>query len=157
MHSQFTERNLVRLIRLVERYAATHIGKMLEQKGYAPLTARHLQVFESIDPNKGSNIVQMAQKADISKQAMSKLVKDAAAAGYVDVLPNPDDNRYIVVKLTPSGALVHQDVMDNVATYYENLLDRSQISVAEIDTLTDTLLKFLKHFEGDKPSFDTDN
>lgn len=152
MDSQFTERNLVRLIRLVERHTSTRIGKMLEQQGYAPLTARHLQVFENIDPIDGSNVVQLAQGATISKQAMSKLVKDAEAGGCVDVMPNPADSRFIVVKLTPKGENLRQYVLNNIVVYYENLVVTETVSPDEIHSLTDTLLKYLKHFEtvGDK-------
>ncbi len=147
MSSQFTERNLVRLIRLVERHTSTRIGKMLEQQGYAPLTARHLQVFENIDPIEGSNVVQLAQNATISKQAMSKLVKDAAAEGCVEVMPNSADSRFIVVKLTPKGESLRQYVLDNIVVYYENLVDTGTISQGEVHTLTNTLLKYLKHFQ----------
>jgi DNA-binding MarR family transcriptional regulator len=147
MSSQFNERNLVRLIRLVERYTSTSIGKMLEQMGHAPLTARHLQVFENIDPVNGSNIVQLAQSAAISKQAMSKLVQDAAAQGYVRVMPNPDDTRFIVVSLTPDGAAFRQDILENVVVYYEKLMDKQTFAPAEVQMLTSLLLKVLKHFE----------
>ncbi len=147
MSPQFNERNLVRLIRLVERYTSTSIGKLLEQMGYAPLTARHLQVFENIDPINGSNIVQLAQNAAISKQAMSKLVQDAAAQGYVKVIPNPDDSRFIVVSLTPTGEAFRQDILAKIVVYYDNLMDEQMFSKAEVQLLTSLLLKFLKHFE----------
>jgi DNA-binding MarR family transcriptional regulator len=147
MNSQFTERNLVRLIRLIERYTSTSIGKILEQEGYAPLTARHLQVFENIDPIEGSNIVQLAHNAAISKQAMSKLVKDAATEGFVEVMPNPLDSRFIIVRLTQKGETMRQSILDNIVVFYDNLEDAQTISPLEIAALTDTLLKFLKHFE----------
>jgi DNA-binding MarR family transcriptional regulator len=147
MNSQFTERNLVRLIRLVERYTSTSIGRILEQEGYAPLTARHLQVFENIDPHEGSNIVQLAHSAGISKQAMSKLVKDAAAEGFLNVMPNPLDSRFIVVQLTAKGEVLRQNVLAKIVGFYDNLEDRQTITPLEIGAMTDTLLKFLKHFE----------
>ena len=137
----------MRLIRLVERYTSTSIGRILEQEGYAPLTARHLQVFENIDPVEGSNIVQLAHSAGISKQAMSKLVKDAAAEGFLNVMPNPLDSRFIVVQLTPKGGILRQVVLDKIVGFYDNLVDRQSISSAETEAMTDTLLKFLKRFE----------
>jgi DNA-binding MarR family transcriptional regulator len=147
MNLLFSERNLVRLIRLVERHTATNIGKMLEQHGYAPLTARHLQVFESLDPN-GSSIVQMAQNAAISKQAMSKLVKDVAAEGFVEALPDERDSRFIVVKLTPKGEVLRRDILLKIVVFYDNLVDNNTITQVEVQSMTDTLLKFLKYFEG---------
>jgi DNA-binding MarR family transcriptional regulator len=147
MDSQFNERNLVRLIRLVERYTSTSIGKMLEQQGFAPLTARHLQVFENLDPIDGSNIVQLAQNAGISKQAMSKLVKDAAAHGFVEVMPNPLDSRFIVVRLTIKGNKLRQFVLDNIVVFYDNIGQQEGILLEETQAMTDTLLKFLSHFD----------
>jgi MarR family transcriptional regulator, organic hydroperoxide resistance regulator len=147
MNSQFTERNLVRLIRLVERHTSTSIGKMLEQMGYAPLTARHLQVFENIDPIKGSSIVQLAQSAAISKQAMSKLVQEAAATGCLEVMPNPSDSRFVIAKLTVKGENLRQAVLDHVVGFYNNLTSSEIVSEEEIESMTDTLLKMLKHFE----------
>lgn len=146
MKPQFSERNLVRLIRLVERHTSTTIGKILETEGYAPLTARHLQVFESLNPE-GSNIVQMAQSAAISKQAMSKLVKDVAAQGFLDVLPDAHDSRFIVVKLTSKGDILRQHILDKIVVLYDNLIDGETISRLEVEAMTDTLLKFLVHFE----------
>ena len=127
MNLLFSERNLVRLIRLVERQTATNIGKLLEQNGYAPLTARHLQVFESLDPN-GSSIVQMAQNAAISKQAMSKLVKDVAAEGFVEALPDERDSRFIVVKLTPKGEVLRRDILLKIIVSYDNLIENGTIT-----------------------------
>ncbi len=146
MNLLFSERNLVRLIRLVERHTATAIGKMLEQNGYAPLTARHLQVFESLDPS-GSSIVQMAQNAAISKQAMSKLVKDVAAEGFLEVLPDERDSRFIVVKLTPKGEVLRRDILLKIVVFYDNMVDNETITTAEVQAMTDTLLKFLRHFD----------
>ena len=146
MNLLFSERNLVRLIRLVERQTATNIGKLLEQNGYAPLTARHLQVFESLDPN-GSSIVQMAQNAAISKQAMSKLVKDVAAEGFVEALPDERDSRFIVVKLTPKGEVLRRDILLKIIVSYDNLIENGTITAVEMQAMTDTLLKILKHFE----------
>jgi MarR family transcriptional regulator, organic hydroperoxide resistance regulator len=147
MNLQFTERNLVRLIRLVERHTSTSIGKILEQSGYAPLTARHLQVFENIDPLKGSSIVQLAQSATISKQAMSKLVQESAAAGCLEVMPNPSDSRFVIAKLTPKGEQLRLAVLDKVVGFYDNLTQSDVVSEAEIESMTDSLLKMLKHFE----------
>jgi DNA-binding MarR family transcriptional regulator len=147
MDSQFNERNLVRLIRLVERYTSTSIGKMLEQQGFAPLTARHLQVFENLDPIDGSNIVLLAQNAGISKQAMSKLVKDAAAFGFVEVMPNPLDSRFIVVRLTVKGNKLRQFVLDNIVVFYDKIGQQEGILLEETQAMTDTLLKFLSHFD----------
>ena len=146
MNLLFSERNLVRLIRLVERQTATNMGKLLEQNGYAPLTARHLQVFESLDPN-GSSIVQMAQNAAISKQAMSKLVKDVAAEGFVEALPDERDSRFIVVKLTPKGEVLRRDILLKIIVSYDNLVENGTISNVEMQGMTDTLLKILSHFE----------
>jgi DNA-binding MarR family transcriptional regulator len=152
MNSQFTERNLVRLIRLVERHTSTSIGRILEQSGYAPLTARHLQVFENIDPLKGSSIVQLAQSAAISKQAMSKLVQESAAAGCLEVTPNPDDSRFVIAKLTTKGEQLRQTVLDNVVGFYDKLTESHVVSEAEIESMTDSLLKMLKHFDA-TPTF----
>ena len=146
MNLQFSERNLVRLIRLVERYTSTSISKILEQNGYAPLTARHLQVFENLDP-RGSNIVQMAQNAAISKQAMSKLVKEVAAAGFVQVIPDERDSRFVTVRLTPQGEILKQDILNKIVDYYNSLIGSEGITKEEIERMTDALLKFVKHFE----------
>ena len=146
MNPEFSERNLVRLIRLVERYTSTSIGKILEQNGYAPLTARHLQVFETLDP-RGSNVVQMARNAAISKQAMSKLVKDVAAAGFVEAITDQRDSRFLIVRLTPKGEKLRQDILNKIVGYYDNFADDDTITEGEIQSMTDTLLKFVKRFE----------
>ena len=89
----------------------------------------------------------MAQNAAISKQAMSKLVKDVAAAGFVEALTDQRDSRFVIVRLTPKGEKIRQDILDKIVGYYDNFVDNDTITQGDIEGMTDTLLKFVRQFE----------
>jgi DNA-binding MarR family transcriptional regulator len=74
----------------------------LAARGFAVRPA-HVPVFAGLDPA-GTNISTLASRAGISRQAMSALVRDVEAAGYVRTAPDPADRRALVVELTDAGA-----------------------------------------------------
>lgn len=69
---------------------------------FGDLRRAHGVVFESIDPG-GSRVVDMAQRARMTKQGMGQLVAAVEAMGYVERRPDPDDARAKLVVLTPKG------------------------------------------------------
>ena len=51
----------------------------------------------------GTGISELAHKVGVSKQAVSKLVSELAAEGFVDVVPDPNDGRGRLVRFTAQG------------------------------------------------------
>jgi DNA-binding MarR family transcriptional regulator len=145
-YRRFNDHNLVRLIRTVERHITNQISRELQIHGYHSLSARHLQVFEHLD-TEGVSIINLAQRAGISKQAMSKMVKEVAHEGFVNVITDDRDNRVQLVNVTQKGASLIVDIRKETVRRCDELLANNVVSKEDIDHATHTFTKLLNHFE----------
>ena len=80
---KFNKQNFVHLTRHLHRQLTLNMNKQLDAWGYTDISVRHFSVFDHLDPE-GTNIVTLSNRANMTKQAMGKLVKEAHLAGYVD-------------------------------------------------------------------------
>ena len=145
-YRRFNEHNLARLVRTVERHITNQISRKLQIHGYISLSARHLQVFEHLD-TEGVSIIQLAQRAGISKQAMSKMVKEVAHEGYVNVVTDDRDNRVQRVSVTQKGADLIVDIRRQISDYCKELLTQNIVTREELEQANNTFTKLLNHFE----------
>ncbi|GAA1769550.1 winged helix DNA-binding protein [Agromyces humatus] len=91
---------------LLARASGITMGNALQrlaEMGHSSVRMAHLAVFSSLDPE-GTRISDLAARAGISRQAMSMLVRDLEASGYVRSAPDPSDRRAIIVELDRRGA-----------------------------------------------------
>jgi DNA-binding MarR family transcriptional regulator len=144
-YRRFNDHNLARLVRTVERYMTNEISRTLQERGYNMLSARHLQVFENLD-TEGVSIIQLAQRAGISKQAMSKMVKEVALEGFVNVVTDDRDNRVQLVNVTEKGANLIGDIRRETTRRCDDLLMHNVVTREEIDQANSTFVKLLNHF-----------
>jgi DNA-binding MarR family transcriptional regulator len=145
-YRRFNDHNLARLLRTVERYVTNEISRTLQAKGYNALSARHLQVFENLD-TEGVSIVSLAQRAGISKQAMSKMVKEVAVEGFVDVITDDRDNRVQLVNITEKGARLISDIRREIIRRCDDLLMHNVVTREELEQANNTFTKLLNHFD----------
>jgi DNA-binding MarR family transcriptional regulator len=66
------------------------------------LTAAHVHITQHLSAN-GSRLTELATRADVSKQAMGKLVDQCEAWGMVQRQPDRRDARATLVAFTPDG------------------------------------------------------
>ena len=81
----------------------------MEQRVLAAVTAAghdislaQARIFQRLDRN-GSRLTDLAQSAQMSKQAAAFLVDDLEAGGYVERVPDPTDRRARLIRITPRG------------------------------------------------------
>lgn len=82
-----------------------HNWKRVHDLGFDDLRIAHGAVFRHIAAE-GSRIRDLAARARMTKQSMAELVAYLHKHGYVEMLPDPDDRRGKVVKLTERGMTV---------------------------------------------------
>jgi DNA-binding MarR family transcriptional regulator len=145
-YRRFNDHNLARLVRTIERHITNQISRELQIHGYHSVSARHLQVFEHLD-TEGVSIIQLAQRAGISKQAMSKMVKEVAHEGFVHVVTDDRDNRVQLVNVTEKGAGLIVDIRRQTVRHCDDLLTQNIITREELDQANITFSKLLNHFE----------
>jgi DNA-binding MarR family transcriptional regulator len=145
-YRRFNDHNLARLVRTVERHITNQISRELQIHGYVSLSARHLQVFEHLD-TEGVSIIQLAQRAGISKQAMSKMVKEVAHEGFINVVTDDRDNRVQLVNVTQKGADLIVDIRRQTSRRCDELLMLNIVSREELEQANNTFTKLLNYFE----------
>ncbi|WP_020603890.1 MarR family winged helix-turn-helix transcriptional regulator [Spirosoma spitsbergense] len=70
--------------------------------GYPEVRSGHVQLLSNLD-QEGTRSTVLAQRAQITKQTMGRLVKELAESGYVSINADRADNRAQQVQLTDRG------------------------------------------------------
>jgi DNA-binding MarR family transcriptional regulator len=78
------------------------VHRRLGEEGFAEIRPGHGCVFRFIDRD-GSRLTDLAVRSGYTKQAVSEVAADLEALGYVERLPDPDDGRAKIIKLTGPG------------------------------------------------------
>ena len=81
----------------------------LSARGH-PIRLSQFAVFVALEAG-GSRISALAEHVGHSRQAMSSLVREVEALGYVITAPDPDDGRATLVRLTPLGVVFCRDAI----------------------------------------------
>jgi DNA-binding MarR family transcriptional regulator len=76
----------------------------LHAAGFPDVRSAHGAVFQTVQAE-GSRVTDMAEQAQITRQAMGQLVDDLERLGYVKRIPDPRDGRAKLVTLTDQGWL----------------------------------------------------
>lgn len=105
------------------------------------LRAAHTQVFESLDPE-GTRLTTLAERAQMSHQAMGEMVDELVRHGYLERLPDPADRRARLIRPSARG----RAVLGRAAGQLRLLHDRwdselDGISVAQVVQALDTLIR----------------
>jgi DNA-binding MarR family transcriptional regulator len=96
------QRSLIRLFGLLKKDMDFKITEKLQQKGYDNFKLGDLVLIVNIQPE-GIINNELAKRARITKQAMSKVVKNLEAGGYILTRKHENDNRSAVIFLTDNG------------------------------------------------------
>jgi DNA-binding MarR family transcriptional regulator len=93
---------LLRLVGLVSGQLVGALAERLAAAGFEDQRFAFHAVFANIPPE-GIRLTDLAQRAGVTKQAMSELVVDLERLGYVRRRPDPDDKRARVIEFTDRG------------------------------------------------------
>ncbi len=94
--------NIGRLLQLALRDFQTRCAEKLHARGYTQLSATHLTILSYIDPE-GTRIVNLAERAGMTKQSMGDLIRELEKQGYVERSPDPHDKRAVMIKMVASN------------------------------------------------------
>jgi DNA-binding MarR family transcriptional regulator len=93
---------LIAVVRSVARLMLDELIARLHTAGYTDMTAAQHLVFENLDPN-GTRLTTLAQRAGVTRQAITELVNTLQRNGYLEVRPDATDGRARLVHLTSKG------------------------------------------------------
>lgn len=96
------ERNLAGHLHRLSRLLGALSEHRWARDGYADVRSAHVQLLRNLEPA-GTSPTTLAQRAQVTKQTMGRLVKELVASGYVAGAPDPADGRAVRVVLTARG------------------------------------------------------
>jgi len=100
--TQLTEYPLIGLLQDVQRQMADELHERLGKLGYAEIRPAHGCVFGNMQPH-GVRLTDIAERARITKQSVGEIVSNLEQLGYVERIPDPEDKRAKLVRLTSRG------------------------------------------------------
>ncbi|AMJ65696.1 MarR family winged helix-turn-helix transcriptional regulator [Hymenobacter sp. PAMC 26628] len=100
---QITEKNLAGHVHHFSRLLAQLSEHRWAADGYPELRSGHVQLLRNLDPA-GTRATVLAQRAQVTKQTMGRVVKELVRTGYLALGPDAADSRAQLVQLTPRGA-----------------------------------------------------
>src|SRR4051812_30072358 len=90
------------LLELTHDVFVRELYPRINAAGYADLRPGHGCVFGTITPE-GDRLTVLAERANLTKQAVGEAVSELEQAGYVERVPDPDDGRAKIIRLTERG------------------------------------------------------
>jgi DNA-binding MarR family transcriptional regulator len=143
-------RLLGRLLNKSYRFMSEIAYDFLCQKGYPDFRVSHIVTLVNID-FEGTSVNTLAFRAGISKQAMSKIVKELTDAKYVFVEKDPSDARALVVQFTDRGyeaLLAWKKCTEHIDQVFTNLLGSDKL-----EQVKDILGILVQHYEAYEHNF----
>jgi DNA-binding MarR family transcriptional regulator len=70
---------------------------------YSDIRVTHGCVFGNIDPDGGTRLTELAERACMTKQSVGEVASDLEERGYLERVPDPADGRAKIIRLTERG------------------------------------------------------
>ena len=93
---------LISLLRRTSQLMVDEITVRLDDAGFPNCPPSFHPIFENLDPD-GTRLTVLASRAGLTHQSVGEVVAELEQRGYVDRVPDPDDRRARLVRLTPRG------------------------------------------------------
>jgi DNA-binding MarR family transcriptional regulator len=106
--------NLGLLLREPYRIANEELHRRIAESGHQAVRAPHGNVFAFLDDG-GTQVSELARRAQITKQSMAELVAHLEQHGYVERIPDPADRRAKLVRATARGSEVYATAREAIA------------------------------------------
>ena len=95
--------DLGRMFLEAHRTLAGELSEELSERGYEDARPGYAAVFMHIDRRSGTRLTDLAQRSRITKQGMMLIIDEMENRGYLRRVPDPDDARAKIVRLTARG------------------------------------------------------
>lgn len=136
------ELSTVDLLRFVYSTLAGSVAPLIQSAGHPQIRRAHESVFVNVE-KAGIRLKDLAEKANMTAQAMGELVDELEGLGYLQRVPDANDGRAKLIKLTKSGQeVVHlaNQTIARIESLLEELLGRGAKA-----TLRKALIQILTH------------
>jgi DNA-binding MarR family transcriptional regulator len=94
---------MIRLLGVATDSFAAELALKLAAAGLDDIRPGHGCVFGNIDPENGSRLTDLAERANMTKQSVGEVTDDLEQRGYVERVADPNDGRAKIIRLTARG------------------------------------------------------
>lgn len=94
---------MVRLLGVALDQFAEELHRRMAAAGLGDLRPGHGCVFGGIDPENGSRLTDLAERANMTKQSVGEVTSDLEQRGYLERVADPSDGRAKIIRLTGQG------------------------------------------------------
>lgn len=134
--------NLRQLLTRSTRAVNERIVTALRARGFPDARVAHASVLANLEL-RGSTINEIAARALLPKQAISKMVLELEESGYLERARNELDGRSVVVRFTRKGSKLMKATFDVIALIEEVAQER--LGARRYAALRSALLLLLEH------------
>jgi len=124
--------NLCRLLLEFGKDYERRILKKLHRSGHPLVRPSHSAVFSNLGLGAG-RVTELAEQAQVTQQAMGKILKELERIGYIARDIDGSDRRAKKIRLTERGRQLVEDSMDAVAEVRQHYAE--QAGATELDEL----------------------
>ena len=97
-----SRRPMIALLNLALASFSEELYRRIADSPFVDIRPGHGCVFGNIDTD-GSRLTAIAERACMTKQSVGEAVSDLEQRGYVERVPDPDDGRAKIIRLTARG------------------------------------------------------
>jgi DNA-binding MarR family transcriptional regulator len=94
---------LIRLLNMALVEFAEELHRRIAAAGFGDIRPGHGCVFGGIDPDNGSRLTELAERACMTKQSVGEVTSDLEERGYLERVADPSDGRAKIIRLTETG------------------------------------------------------
>jgi DNA-binding MarR family transcriptional regulator len=131
------------LLRLAHQAVIRQVTERLARAGFSDVLPAHFAPMQVLwDFPAGARATELAARARMTKQSMGELIEQLASRGYVDRVPDPEDGRAWLVRMTPRGRRAGRLARKTVRTVEADW--SREIGASRIEALKKTLTMLLR-------------
>jgi DNA-binding MarR family transcriptional regulator len=93
---------MIRLLDAAFEEFRGELARRVAATDFTDIRITHGCVFGNIDPD-GSRLTDLAERAHMTKQSVGEVVSELGQLGYLERVPDPDDGRAKIIRLTERG------------------------------------------------------
>jgi DNA-binding MarR family transcriptional regulator len=112
------------------------LHRRLAERGFGNVRPGHGCVFRFVPPE-GIRLTELSELAEITKQTCGEIIDDVEGLGYVERIPDPEDRRAKLIRLTERGRLGQQTAREIFAEIEGEWAER--FGEQEIEAMRDLL------------------
>ncbi len=92
-----------------------------DKKGKKHLSEAQLRFLREIKKSNTTTITQIANQLNIKKPTATIAIQNLISDGYIEKVPSPEDKRSFIIKLSPLGEEIMQEIDENEKDLVDSL------------------------------------